>query len=265
MYKQLTSVAVFAAMIFCLLSPFSVSAAEDDSYFKKNFDAICASYGLTGELSIDENFYYIYGRQDGGSGNPVSVLFVGSRWYRAIWQENAAIPSYNYYTGSASFSSSSDRCGHNNATMFYYNATSSQVQFLYGATDNLIIFNDVSDIDGWNYSTASTFEEFSASLGGGSSDPTEPTSSGGFQLPDSWINGGETLTPVEPITFESYDLDGTIEDFEDIEATAPNDVMGAVGAFWYIFDGFISATDLMWLVIISLVFVLLAWFFGRRV
>ena len=92
---------VIFTLLTCVLGfpSFSVSAAEDDSYFKKNYDAICASYGLTGDLSVDENFYYIYGRQDGGSGNPVSVLFVGGRWYRAIWQENAAIPSYNYYTG----------------------------------------------------------------------------------------------------------------------------------------------------------------------
>lgn len=259
MYKQLTSVAVFAAMIFCLLSPFSVSAEEDDSYFKKNYDAICASYGLTGELSIDENFYYVYGRQDGGSGNPVSVLFVGGRWYRAIWQQSAAVPSYSFYTGTASFSSTTDRCGHNYATMFYYNPTSSQVKFLYGSTDNLIIFNQVSDIDGWNYSTASTYEDFSSSLGG-SSDPTEPTSSGGFVLPDSWLNGGETLPSVEDPTFPaSFSPDEAFGYIEDYTVELDEGTKSGIGFFWAVLTGVIGALGIWDYIFFALLMGLFAW------
>lgn len=259
MYKQLTSVAVFAAMIFCLLSPFSVSAEDDDSYFKKNFDAICASYGLSGEFSVDENFYYVYGRQDGGSGNPVSVLFVGGRWYRAIWQESAAIPSYSFYTGTAQFASATDRCGHNNATMFYYNPTSSQVKFLYGATDNLIIFNEVSDIDGWNYSTSSTYEDFSSSLGG-SSDPTEPTTSGGFELPDSWLNGGETLPSVEDPTFPtSFDPDEAFGYIEDYTVEIDEGTKSGIGFFWAVLTGVIGALGIWDYVFFALLMGLFAW------
>lgn len=260
---------LFMGVVLCLLcmSPAFVFASDqDDSFFKKNFDAICASYGLTGELSIDENFYYVYGRQNGGTGNPVSVLFIGGRWYRAIWQETAAIPSYSFYTGTAAFSSMTDRCGHNNATMFYYNPTSSQVKFLYGATDSLIIFNEVSDIDGWNYSTSSTYEEFSNSLGVGSSGSTESTENPPFQLPDDWLNGGNTLESREPSTFENLDSDSALEEFEDLtDVEFETSFLDAVSFYWTVVIGVIDALGIWVYVYVSMTILLIAFLLGRNV
>ena len=143
--------------------------------------------------------------------------------------------------------------------MFYYNPTSTQVKFIYGSTDNLIIFNEVSDIDGWNYSYASTYEELSSSFGG-SLDPTEPTSSGGFELPDSWINGGETLPSVEDPTFpSSFSPDVAFGYIEDYTVELDEGTKSGIGFFWAVLTGVIGALGIWDYVFFSLLMGLLVW------
>lgn len=274
MYKQLRSLSVFAVMIFCLLSPFSVSAessevVSNEEMCSRMYDQTILDFGLSGDTG-ESPVYFVYGVRC-GSNIPVSSLVYNGTVYSCEY--NSGKDSYSTYTSSVfSLGDSYVRAGYDLYYYFnpsdFFDDTYDVIQFHYCYTDNVRITEYYPDDSRFKFYTFSTFEDISEGLKsqiGGSSGSVESTENSGFELPDSWLNGGETLIPVEPITFESYDLDGAIEDFEAIEATAPNDVMGAVGAFWYIFDGFISATGLMWLVIISLVFVLLAWFFGRRV
>lgn len=255
---------VIFTLLTCVLGfpSFSVSAAEDDdTWVKKNFDAICLNYGLSGNLgSIDETFYYIYGRENGGSGNPVSVLWIGSRWYRCKWNESDSIPSFSYYTGTGSLTGNAYRVGYGSAALFWYSPDSTQIQFISGFTDALTIFNQYEEYhSGWNFSMSETFEDFGSSLGG-SSDPTEPTAPGGFELPDSWLNGGETLPAVDDPTFPaSFSPDEAFGYIEDYTVELDEGTKSGIGFFWAVLSGVIGALGIWDYVFFSLLMGLLAW------
>lgn len=261
---------LFLGVVLCLLcmSPAFVFASEqNDSYFKKNFDAICSTYGLSGDLSIDENFYYIYGRKNGGTGNPISVLWVGGRCYRCEWQESAAIPSYNFYTATYPCNGNTGWVGHAYMQQFYYSASDSQTLFISGYTDNLIFFNQYADCsDGWNFSTSSTYEEFSNSFGGGSSGSTESTENPPFQLPDDWLNGGNTLETREPSTFENLDSDSALEEFENLtDVEFETSFLDAVSFYWSVVIGVIDAMGIWVYVYVSMTILLIAFLLGRNI
>ena len=282
MLKKILSMCAAVALISLSISPASVSAdVVDDSYvggvttlYRDMLEDTLVHYGLA-ETSLDgTDWYYCAGPYLDGSGNKsgqyCSALWIGGTAYRTVYYGSASIPYSDYYTGGYPCDIVGSYVGHPYLASFYFSVRGGQYYLDTFMTDN---------VDAYNRIDAATTEEcFFAEVSNVSGivsayedaflpDPTEPTSSGsdGFRLPDSWINGGETLAPAEPVTFESVDMSGALAEIESMEYTTPPDVLGAVGAFWYIFDGFVTATDLMWLVITSLVVVLVAWFLGRRV
>ena len=281
MLKKILSMCAAVALISLSVSPASVSAdVVDDTYvggvntlYRDMLEDTLAQYGLADTALDGTDWYFCGGPYMDKSGNKTgqycTALWLGGTAYRCTYYGTASVPYSDYYTGGYSFDISGSYVGHVYLAAFYFSVR----------WDYYLDFFMTDNVDAFNRIDAATTEEcFFAEVSSASEivtayedavlpDPTEPTISGsdGFQLPDSWINGGETLAPAEPVTFESVDMSGALAEIESMEYTTPPDVLGAVGAFWYIFDGFVTATDLMWLVITSLVVVLVAWFLGRRV
>lgn len=137
-----------------------------------------------------------------------------------------------------------------NAYYSYYTASSS--------TWNIqAAFTSSSDFSG----IVSDFEtEFAAA------DPTEAVtdSSGAFQLPEEWINGGQTLDTEEYTTPSDFDFSGVDDVFEsyaqlDIDSGTEN----AIGFFWAFVERIISALDFWNYVFFALMIGLVCYLLGR--
>lgn len=271
--KKALSMCAAVALILLGAFPLTTNAGYVDEYvggenalIRDMLSDTLERYDLSAVAATTDMTYAIgsYG------GKYCTCVWIGNNSYRAILDTNVAVPSMNYYQ------SSSYRCNFNSR----YVGAPDIATFYFDDATLLYTLHSVYTTSPGNYnSIASQRDTYFLSEEAGSTvgehiryisselvpvGPTEPTT-GGFQLPDSWINGGETLAPAEPMTFESVDLDDAMQELESMEYTTPPDVLGAVGAFWYIFDGFVDASGLQWLVITSLVVVLVAWFLGRRV
>lgn len=273
--KKTLSICAAVALILLGASPLTTNAGYVDEY-------VGGENGLYADMLSDTLEYYNLSDTAATTDMTFAVgsnlgvyctcIWIGNTGYRTIVNSNYAIPEPQYYKGDYGCRHSTSWVGAPYLCQFYYddNGNNYYLQSVWttspGNYNTIASQRDtyfLSDADG------STVGDLVVRIAGDllPEDPTEPTTtaSGGFQLPDSWINGGETLAPAEPMTFESVNLDDAMQELESMEYTTPPDVLGAVGAFWYIFDGFVDASGLQWLVITSLVVVLVAWFLGRRV
>ncbi len=275
--KKALSMCAAVALILLSVSPLTTKAED---FEPRSFYETVGELGLAERVLADgEKYYYVSGT------GPLTVDKVTSTvQYEAVYiasGDSFVCHSNLWYSdGTVKWSTTTrnapqiatDRI--NAQVTYFYDSTRSGVVTLtaFYSNDKTAVQNvEINSSDCTNVvttvyhpaSAGATLGSIATEIAGGDQDATEPT--GGFQLPDSWINGGETLAPAEPMTFESVDLDDAMQELESMEYTTPPDVLGAVGAFWYIFDGFVDASGLQWLVITSLVVVLVAWFLGRRV
>lgn len=272
--KKMLSICAAVALILLGASPLTTSAGYVDDYvggenglIRDMLSDTLEQYDLSGVASTTD-VTYVFGSYGGWY---CTCIWIGSESYRTEIDTTAAVPVPNYYHSSSyACAFNSSYVGHPYMAAFYFDDENDYYRLQSVYTTSPGNYNAIAS----QRNTHFLSEEAGATIGENvwfiaselvPSDPTEPATSGGFQLPDSWINGGETLAPAEPMTFESVNLDDAMQELENMEYTTPPDVLGAVGAFWYIFDGFVDASGLQWLVITSLVVVLVAWFLGRRV
>lgn len=253
---------VIITLLACVLGfpSFSVSAEDvvlsNEELSSSMYDELISYYGLTGDTGEDI-VYYIYGRKNGGTGNPRSSLWVGAYSYHC---------SYDLQTGSYSFSKGTfaiqlyeSYVGRSElGSAYWYEASSSQLAFISGWSDNIRI-SEIYPNNNWTQTQSVTFEEFGSSL---APEPSEPSSTDAplFQLPDSWLNGGETLPSVEDPTFPtSFDPDEAFGYIEDYTVEIDEGTKSGIGFFWAVLTGVIGALGIWDYVFFALLMGLFAW------
>lgn len=284
MYKTISCVC--AALALCsYMSPCPVSAdVVDESYvggvntlYRDMLQDTLAHYGLA-ETSLDgTDWYYCAGPYMDSTGNKsgqyCSALWIGGTAYRSVYYGSASIPYSDYYTGGYPCDIVGSYVGYPYLASFYFSVRGGHYYLDTFMTDNVDAFNRVD--------AATTEECFFADVSKASQiviayedavlpDPTEPTSSGsdGFQLPDGWVDGGETLPEAQISTFEGVNQEEALQQFETLvsdfdSVTTDASFLGSVGIFWAIITDFIDTLDVWIFVLLLMVFGLIAWFLGR--
>lgn len=277
MQKKIVSVAVFAAMLFSFCIPsFSVSALDSTS--DSGFYDTISELGLAETVLGDEQiYYYVAGKgiwsHDGIEDSfHLKALYIGDG-------ESFTMHSNLFYTdGTYQWSTSSD-CGPPVIGSYYIQA---QTTYYYDESyydSGLLVLTDFytnSDSDATvcqsyisnhnhitrivNYSppSGSTLGSIADHISGNG---TSSDSSGdSFQLPDSWINGGETLPSIEEPTFPSnFSPDNAIGYIDEYIVTIDDGTKSGIGFFWAVLTGCIDALGLWTYVFFALLLGLCAW------
>lgn len=258
----------FMGVVLCLLcmSPAFVFAEDvvlsNEELSSSMYDELISYYGLTGDTGEDI-VYYIYGRKNGGTGNPRSSLWVGAISYHCSYDLQSG--SYSFSKGTFAIQLLDSYVGRSElGSAYWYEASSSQLAFISGFTDNIRI-SEIYPNNNWTQTKSVTFEEFGSSL---VPSPSEPTSSDGppFQLPDDWINGGNTLETRQPSTFENLDSDSALEEFENLtDVEFETSFLDAVSFYWAVVIGVIDSMGIWVYVYVSMTILLIAFLLGRNV
>lgn len=263
--------AAVLTVIHCISLPLFTLAEEEVTFY----GGLQCIFNAAPDLRDSESYRFVFGSRAYETYTAYRVTFVsGSRSYVATRTTDSDWSYYGSNSNAGAFYAAYWGYYVAGVGIFYYDSSADlpeakyayHMQY-YGTNSETTYEKFVSygpEIEGvyvTNYVTAGDYFDSLAPQ-----DPTEPSGSGdGFRLPEDWISGGNTLDSAEPVTFGTADLDDAIGELESMDYTTPPDILGAVGAFWFIFDGFVESSELFWLVIVSLIIVLVAWFLGRRV
>lgn len=261
---------VIFTLLTCVLGfpSFSVSAEDvvlsNEEMCSRMYDKTISEFSLSGDTG-ESSVYFVYGVRC-GSNIPVSSLVYNGSVYACEY--NPGKDTYSTYTTTTfSLGDSFVRAGFDLYYYFnpsdFYDDTYDVIQFHYCYTDNVRITEYYPDDSRFKFYTFSTFEDISEGLKsqiGGSSGSTESTENSGFELPDSWLNGGETLPAVEDPTFPaSFSPDEAFGYIEDYTVELDEGTKSGIGFFWAVLTGVIGALGIWDYVFFSLLMGLLVW------
>lgn len=268
--RRLVSICAALAAV-CALSPVPSSAGYVDDY-------VGGVNGLYADMLSDTLEYYNLSDTAATTDMTFAVgsnlgvyctcVWIGNMGYRTIVNTNYAIPEPEYYKGDYG-------CRHSIAWV----GAPYLCQFYYDDNGNNYYLQSVWTTSPGNYNTiASQRDTYFLSDADGSTvgdlvvrissdllpeDATEPTTtaSGGFQLPDAWINGGQTLPAATEPTFPSgFDPEAAFSEFEDITYEIDDGVKSGIGFFWEVLTRSIDALGIWSYVFFAMLFGLIFWF-----
>lgn len=272
MHKSIYGICAVLAAV-CSLSPVTSHAEESEH---RSFYETVGELGLAETVLADgEMFYYVSGTFPLEVGNVTQTvqyeaLYIGSGdsftchfnvWYRDgsqewITQSRGAPQIFSGYIAAQ--------------TYYYYDSSCTGVVTLtaFYSNDQTAVQNvEINSSDYTNLVTAiyhpahagATLGSIATEISGGDQDATEPT--GGFQLPEEWIDGGQTLPAATEPTFPSgFDPDSALQQFADITYELDDGVKSGIGFFWAVLTRCIDALGVWTYVFFGMLFVLIIWF-----
>jgi len=285
MQKKIVSVAVFAAMLFSFCIPsFSVSALDSTS--DSGFYDTISELGLAETVLGDEQiYYYVAGKGiwshdgiedscylkalyigDGVSFTMHSNLFFTDGTYQWSTSSDCGPPVIGSYYIQAQTTYYYDESYYDSGLLVltdFYTNSDSDASVCQSYISN---HNHITRIVNYSPPSGSTFGSIADHISGNG---TSSDSSGdSFQLPDSWINGGETLPEGEIETFQGVDEDDALNQFDSLLTDSnsffsDSSFLNCVGLFWSIIINFIDNLSAWVVVSLLMTFGLIAWVLGR--
>lgn len=270
--------AVLASVtVFALSLPFLPVSAADVPDSAIAFESLMSNYGLSGTDISGKTVTFCYG-VNASTGATQAAIWIDNAGYKRVVASDGSVRFDGVYSYWFQFADA--WCGHPYMAQFWYSTSDDYQLVSFSSSDSgrvTEIYNNVSSVN-TNYRDYTFITGSGTSLGGYYDDytvqvspapeTTTATSSGGFQLPDDWISGGETLPAGEVETFEGVNESQALEDFSSIlddssQLTTDSSFLGSVGLFWAIVQRMIDTLGVWVFVFAVMTLGIIAWVLGR--